>query len=114
MVLDDIFMRVDVVDITLSFKRAHGILVRVNFIRFASQFMVNFFSIFISKHSIIINMLLTLVESGINAVLLVVVVLEGDDVVLVQIHNVFHLSQGKWQITLSPLFVGLKLSLEID
>ena len=41
-------------------------------------------------------------------------ILKGDDAVLIEIHNIFHLSQGMWQLSFSSLFVRLELCMEVN
>ena len=100
--------RVHVVDIALSCKRAHWVnLFRVSLVILSSEFVIGLFAIHCAKLALSVDILLASLELMVDAVVLVVVILKCHHLVLVDVHGVFNLSQGKRKINFISFLVGL-------
>jgi hypothetical protein len=79
-----------------------------------AQEMLDRLSIIIDPFPFVIEAFITLGHPDILAIILVVVVLQGDDAVLIEVHDVLHLGHREGQATLRSLLQSLQLRIEID
>lgn len=79
-----------------------------------SEFVVFLLTITVNQIAVVVNVLVNLLQGGILAVVLVVVILKGHDRVLIHEHNILCLGQGVRQHRCGPFLVSHKLRLKID
>ena len=89
-------------------------LCRVILVIFGTKFMIYLFTIQGTKLAFFVDILVTFIKLVVDAVSLVIVILEGDNLVLVNKHGILNLCKSEREINFISVFVSFELLLKVD